>query len=106
MDCIICYLSSIASYTKAGRANFLSLVTSRVDGIITILGVIKGREKANIKAFFTLIPKKKRKTITAVCCDMYDGYLNAAKGIFGASIPVVVDRLADSETKRNSLFIA
>jgi transposase len=88
---------------KKGYRDFLSLVTSRVDGIITILGVIKGRGKADIKAFFSSIPKKKRKTISAVCCDMYDGYINAAKEVFGESIPVVVDRFHVAQLYRKCL---
>jgi transposase len=88
---------------KKGYKDFLSLITGRVDGVITILGVIKGREKADIKAFFSSIPKKKRKTISAVCFDMYDGYLNAAKEVFGESIPVVVDRFHVAKLYRKCL---
>ena len=77
---------------KKGHKDFLSLITRCVDGEIHILSVIKGREKSEIKAFLSSIPKKKRKTIVAVCCDMYDGYINAAKEVLGQSIPVVADR--------------
>jgi len=43
-------------------------------------------------AFFSSIPKKKRKTIIAVCCDLCDNYINAAEEVFGETIPVVADR--------------
>jgi transposase len=88
---------------KKGYQDFLSLITSRVDGVITILGVIKGRKKADIKAFFSLIPKNKQKTIAAVCCDMYEGYMNAAKEVFGESVPVVVDRFHVAKLYRKFL---
>lgn len=89
---------------KKGYKDFLSLVTSRVDGKVQILGVIAGREKAAIKAFFESIPKKKRKTIAAVCCDMYDGYINAAKEVFGDAIPVVADRFHVAKLYRAALL--
>lgn len=88
---------------KKGYKDFLSLITSRVNGEIYILGVISGREKAEIKAFFSSIPKNKRKTIVAICCDMYDGYINAAKEVFGSSIPVVVDRFHVARLYRTCL---
>jgi len=77
---------------KKGHKDFLSLVTRCVDGEMHILAVIKGREKVRIKVFLSSIPKKKWKTIVAVCCDLYDGYINAAKEAFDQSIPVVADR--------------
>ncbi len=88
---------------KKGHKDFLSLVTSRSNGKIIILAVIKGREKAAIKVFFESIPEKKRKTISAVCCDMYEGYINAAKEIFGKSIPVVADRFHVAKLYRGCL---
>ena len=90
---------------KKGYKDFLSLVTCRVDGKMHILGVIEGREKAVIKAFFESIPKKKRKTISAVCCDMYDGYINAAKEVFGGAIPVVADRFHVAKLYRAALLL-
>ncbi len=67
------------------------------------MGVLKGREKSDIKAFFTAIPKRKRRTIAGVCCDMYDGYINAAKEVFGKSIPVVADRFHVAKLYRKGL---
>jgi len=88
---------------KKGHKDFLSLITSRVDNDTFILNVIKDREKSTIKAFFDSIPKKKRKTIISICCDMYDGYINAAKEVFGNSIPVVADRFHVAKLYRKGL---
>lgn len=88
---------------RKGHKDFLSIVTSRINEKVNILCVIKGREKAEIKSFFSSIPKKKRKTIVAVCCDMYDGYINAAKEVFGQSIPVVADRFHVAKLYRKGL---
>lgn len=88
---------------RKGHKDFLSIVTSRINGRVNILRVVRGREKLEIKAFFSSIPKNKRKTIAAVCCDMYDGYINAVKEVFGKSIPVVVDRFHVAGLYRKSL---
>lgn len=89
---------------KKGHKDYLSIITSRANEEIRILKVIKSRDKPDIKAFFASIPKNKRKTITAVCCDMYEGYINAAKEVFGKSIPVVVDRFHVAQLYRKSLI--
>ncbi len=88
---------------KKGHKDFLSILTSHFNGKINIWAVIKGRDKSEIKAFLSSIPKKKRKTISAVCCDMYDGYINAAKEVFGESIPVVSDRFHVAKLYRKCL---
>ena len=77
---------------KKGRQDFVTILTSRIDDNVRVLKVIKGRHKIDVVAFFKSIPTKKRKTIVAVCSDMYDGFVNAAKEVFGKKIPVIVDR--------------
>ncbi len=88
---------------KKGYQYFVTIVTSRVDDQNKILSVLEGKEKSTIEAFFKSIPKKKRKTITAVCCDIYDGYINAAVEILGKNIPVVADRFHVAKLYRKSL---
>ena len=44
-----------------------------------------------------------RKTIVAVCTDMYDAYVNAAREVFGKSISVIVDRFHVAQLYRKSL---
>jgi len=89
--------------SKKGYRNYLTLLTSRVDGQVTILGVLKGREKDTIKAFLSAIPKKLHKTIIAVCTDMYDGFINAAKEVFGKKVHVIVDRFHVAKLYRKCL---
>lgn len=88
---------------KKGYKDFVTVITSRVGDKIRILAVIKNREKAKIKAFLSSIPKKKRKTIIAICSDMYDGYVNAAKEVFGETVPIVVDRFHVAKLYRKSI---
>ena len=77
---------------KKGYRDFVSLLTYRFDNKVHILGVVDGLENADIIAFFTKIPPYLTKTIKAVCSDLYEGYLNACKAVFGKKIPVVADR--------------
>tara|TARA_X000001036_G_C20614782_1_gene780486 strand:- start:31 stop:1326 length:1296 start_codon:yes stop_codon:yes gene_type:complete len=88
---------------KKGYQDYVTIITSRVNGKIIILAVLKGRNKPDIKAFFSSIPHKKRKSIIAVCSDMYDGFVNAAKEVFGKELPIVVDRFHVAKLYRKCL---
>ena len=88
---------------KKGHQDYVTIITSRVESRIRILAIIRGREKAEIKAFFSSIPHKKRKTIIAVCCDLYEGFINAAKEIFGKTVPIVSDRFHVAKLYRKCL---
>ncbi len=81
----------------------VTLITSRTEGDVQIIAVLKGREKATVKAFLTLIPKNLKKTIEAVCTDMYDGFINAAKEALGSEIPIIADRYHVSKLYRKCL---
>ena len=70
----------------------MTIVTSRIDEKIKILAVLEDRKKKTIKEFFQRIPKKLRDTVVSVCSDLYEGFINSAKEVFGKSIRVVVDR--------------
>jgi len=87
---------------RKGRKNFITIITSRMDGKISLLSVIKGRKKRAIKAFFKSIPKKLRRTVTAVCVDMYTGYINAAKEVF-KNAAIIIDRYHVAKLYRASL---
>jgi len=88
---------------KKGYQDFVTLITSRADNKTKILAVIKGREKLKIKAFLCSIPKHLKRTIVGICCDMYDGYVNAAKESFDEKIPVIVDRFHVAKLYRKCL---
>lgn len=77
---------------KKGYQHFVTLVTYRVNEQVYILGVVEGREKAEIEAFLRKIPKRLCKTIQAACCDLYEGYMNACKLVFKNKVPIVADR--------------
>lgn len=88
---------------KKGHQDFVTLITSRVNGKTRILAVNKGRDKYKTKAFLSAIPRRLKNTVVGVCCDMYDGYINAAKEVFKDKVPVIVDRFHVAKLYRKSL---
>lgn len=88
---------------KKGYKNYVTMMSCRVDGVIRILAVLKGRKKSTIKAFLKSIPKKLKKTVEAICVDMYDGYINAAKEVFKNSALIVIDRFHVAKRYRGAL---
>ena len=88
---------------KKGYKDYVTLITSRHDGKIRLLAVLKGKENATIKAFFKNIPYRLKKTVTAICTDMYDGYINAAKSVFRNKTIIVVDRFHVAKQYRGEL---
>ena len=88
---------------KKGHRDFVTIVTSRANEKTRILAVMNGREKATIKAFLYSIPSKLKRTVAGVCCDMYEGYVNAAKEIFGTKVPIIVDRFHVAKLYRKCL---
>ena len=88
---------------KTGHKDYVALITCRNDGVVRLLAVISGREKASIKAPLKSIPKKLKKTVEAVCTDMYDGYVNAARQVFRNKIIVVIDRFHIAKLYRKCL---
>jgi len=88
---------------KKGYKDFVTLITYRINNKVHILGVVKGREKSEIIAFLSGIPRRLRITVQAVCCDLYKGYINACKEVFKNKVPVVADRFHVRKLYRKSL---
>ncbi len=87
---------------KKGHKDFVTIVTGRTGGKTIILGVLEDRKKSTVKKFLMQIPKKLRKKVTAICSDMYDGFINAAKEVFGKRV-IVVDRFHVAKLYREGL---
>ena len=77
---------------KKGHQDFATIITGRIDGKTVILGVLADRKKETVKQFLMNIPKRLRRDVRFVCCDMYLGFVNAAKEVFGKKVRIVVDR--------------
>ena len=88
---------------KKGHKNFVVIVSTRIDDAVKILAVLPDRKKETIKTFLEEIPARIKKTATTICCDMYDGYINAAKEVFGNKIKVVIDRFHVAKNYRSCL---
>ena len=88
---------------KKGHKDFVTIVTSGSQGRIKLLGVLKDRKKATIISFFKSIPKPLRKTVKSVCSDFYEGFINAAKKVFGKRIIIVIDRFHLAKLYRKGL---
>jgi transposase len=88
---------------KKGHKDFVVIVSTRVEDKVKILAVLSDRKKETVKAFLETIPQRLKETVTTVCSDMYDGYINAAKEVFGNKIKVVIDRFHIAKNYRSCL---
>jgi transposase len=65
---------------KKGQGNYVTLVTGRFrDGEIAILGVLPGHEKAVVVEYLRLIPQRILQALQAVCCDLWEAYIEAVR---------------------------
>ncbi len=87
---------------KKGHRNSVTLITDGEGRGIP--GVLRGREKATVKAFLSGIPERSEKTLRAVCCDMYDGYMNAVKEVSGGKVMAEADRFHAAKPYRKDKF--
>lgn len=89
---------------KKGHKDFVTVVTGRIDEKkIVILGILRGRKKKTVKKFLAQIPHRLRKTVKGICSDMYDGFINAAKEVFGKGVPIIADRFHVAKLYREGL---
>lgn len=89
---------------KKGHRDFATVITaSRGPGEKSVLGVLEDREKATVKAFLLSIPKDLRDTVEVVCSDLYEGYTEAAKEVFGDKVTVVADRFHVAKLYRGAV---
>ena len=77
---------------KKGHKDFVVIVSTRNEDEVKIIGILPDRKKKTVKAFIKSIPASLQKTVKTACTDMYDGYINAVKEVFGGGIKVVIDR--------------
>ena len=88
---------------KKGHRDFVAIITGRLETETIILGVLPDRKKATVKTFLSGIPQRLRDTIHSVCSDMYEGFVNAAKEVFGKGVKIVIDRFHVAKLYRSGL---
>lgn len=82
---------------RKGRQNYVAIITSKqAAGRVAVLGILPDRKKETVRQFLEGIPRCLWPTLTTVCTDMWDGYVNAAKEFATAhpevSLEIVTDR--------------
>jgi transposase len=77
---------------KKGHRDFVTIITGRLGDETVILGMLADRKKETVKAFLMSIPNRLRKQVRFVCSDLYVGFINAAKEVFGKKVEIIVDR--------------
>ncbi len=88
---------------KKGHGSYVTVVSAKSqDNSPIVLAVIEGRSKDDVKAFLQSIPLALKRTVKSGCTDMYDGYLFAAKEVFGAQ-KLVIDRYHVAKLYRQPL---
>ena len=87
---------------RKGYNDYLTIITSRFNDKVRIIGVLKGREKATVKGFLKQIPSRLKRTIEGICCDMNEGYINASLEAL-KKVPVIVDRFHVAKKYRQCL---
>ena len=87
---------------RTGHGDFIVLVTQRRRaGTVAWLGVLPDRKKETVVAFWRSLPVGLRATLTDVCPDMDEGYVNAVKEEIQQA-RVVVDRFHVAKAYRAS----
>ncbi len=90
---------------RKGHRNFVAIITTQqADGHVALLGVLADRQKETVGKFLESIPPRLRSTLSKVCTDMWEGYVNAVTEFAAAhpevSMDVVVDRFHVAENYR------
>jgi transposase len=89
---------------RKGKRDFVLVVTARHNGQVRILAVLPDRKKTTARQFLERIPTHLHRTIEAVCSDMWEGYINAAREFRQAhdtlQFDIVVDRFHVAQNSR------
>lgn len=92
---------------RKGKRDFILIITAQHAAQIRILAVLPDRKKASARQFFDSVPPHLRTTIDAVCSDMWEGYVNAAKEFSQAhddvEIDIVIDRFHVAKNYRDGV---
>lgn len=89
---------------RKGRQKYVTVITYRHNGEVRLLKVLNGRKRKTVEDFLNSIPERLKATVSAVCSDLYDGFINAAKEVFGDRV-VTADRFHVAKLYRKKLII-
>jgi transposase len=77
---------------KKGHRDFVVIVSAYIEDQLQVLGILGDRTKDTVVTFFRSIPKRLRKTVKMICSDLYQGFIGAARAVFGKRVAVCADR--------------
>ena len=77
---------------QSGHKDFVTIVSAGIDGRVQLTQVLKERLKDTVKDFLEMMTEDLKKMVESGGEDMYDGFINAAKEVFGKRTRIVVDR--------------
>ena len=88
---------------KKGHQSYVTIISARNQKEdLSVIAVLDGRSKEGVEHFLNSIPSPLKKTVQAVCTDMYDGFVNAVANVFGSKV-VVIDRYHVAKLYREPL---
>ena len=89
---------------RKGHQDFVAMITARLaDDTLLLLAVLAERTKTVVKAFLESIPLHLRKTVHSIGTDMWEGYLKAAREVFGEKVSIVIDRFHVAKSYREAV---
>lgn len=88
---------------KKGHRDFVVIISTKINGQPVVLGILKNRKRTTLKNFLLSIPSHLAETVGTVCCDMYDGFINPAKEVFGSKVKIVIDRFHVAKNYRKPI---
>ena len=88
---------------KKGHQDLVTIVSARIEGEIHLLAVLTDRKKETVKAFLQGIPRRLRQRVGCICSDLYEGFINPAKEVFGKRVRIVLDRFHVAKLYRKGL---
>ena len=88
---------------KKGHRDFVVVISAYVNETLQVIGLLGERTKAAVKQFFLSIPKRLQRTVRVVCSDLYQGFIGAAKAVFGQRVLICADRFHIAKLYREGL---
>jgi len=88
---------------RKGHQSFIVVITCKHQGHLRLIALLNSRKKEAVTAFLKTIPEHLKQTLRWVCSDMYEGYINASKVVFGPQVRVVIDRFHVAKLYRKQL---
>jgi transposase len=88
---------------KKGHDDYVVVISAYVGDTLQVIGLLGARTKAAVERFFRSIPKRLRRTVAVVCADLYQGFMSAAKAVFGRRVRLCADRFHVARLYRDAL---